>query len=210
MATAHGRKLACDLILTHFGDIVHVGFQFFFFLFSIFHKFSIGMCHVCVYVFVVNWYSVVRHWQRICCRWPAWTNLLKSKENFAFSPVAANINYLNFECGMRNQEISMCLALASDTVTYVELNLCYGVVQKVCRCLVNGGPLSIGDIGRLAEVNPHEVENSIVVLLQHNCVQGFKRQQQEDGNAGKNPSQSSPVLDSSVLRHWCQFGVTPT
>ena len=53
MATAHGRKLACDLILTHFGDIVHVGFQFF--LFSIFHKFSIGMCHECVYVFVYNW-----------------------------------------------------------------------------------------------------------------------------------------------------------
>ena len=111
---------------------------------------------------------------------------------------------------MRNQEISICLAVASDTVTYVELNLCYGVgcVQKVCRCLVNGGPLSIGDIGRLAEVNPLEVENSIVVLLQHNCVQGFKAQQQEDGSAGKNPSQSSPVLNSSVVRHWCQFGVT--
>lgn len=82
-------------------------------------------------------------------------------------------------------------------------------MQKVCRCLVNGGPLSIGDIGRLAEVNPPEVENSIVVLLQHNCVQGFKAQQQEDGNAGKNPSQYSPVLNSSVLRHWCQFRVTP-
>lgn len=168
-----------------------------FFLFSIFHKFSIGMCHVCVYVVVVNWYSVVRHWQRSCCRWLAWTNLLKCKENLAFSPVAANfkhsLNYLDFELGMRNQEISMCLALASDTVTYVELNLCYGIgcVQKVCRCLVNGGPLSIGDIGRLAEVNPLEVENSIVVLLQHNCVQGFKAQQQEDGNAGKNPSQYS-------------------
>lgn len=84
----------------------------------------------------------------------------------------------------------MCLAVASDTLTYVELNLCYGVacVQKVCKCLVHGGPLSIGDIGRLAELNPREVESSIVVLLQHNCVQGFKAQQEEeeeDGNAGK-------------------------
>jgi hypothetical protein len=95
-----------------------------FFLFSKFHKSSIGMCHVCVNVVVVNWYSVVRHWQRSCCRWLAWTNLLKSKEYLAFSPVTANfkhsLNYLDFEFGMRNQEISMCLARASDTVTYVE------------------------------------------------------------------------------------------
>lgn len=97
MATAHGRKLACDLILTHFGDVVHVGFQFF-------QNFSIGMCHVCVYVFVVNWYSVVRYWQSSCCRWLSWTKILKSKEKLDCRPISSihlTMWTSNLVCGIK-------------------------------------------------------------------------------------------------------------
>ncbi|KAG6557419.1 hypothetical protein Mapa_000688 [Marchantia paleacea] len=48
------------------------------------------------------------------------------------------------------------------------------LVEKVCRCLVYKGPLVLAEIARYTEMNASQLRNCLLVLVQHNCVQGFK------------------------------------
>ncbi|KAL2652424.1 hypothetical protein R1flu_020552 [Riccia fluitans] len=60
------------------------------------------------------------------------------------------------------------------------------LVEKVCRCLVYKGPLVLPEIARYTEMNPTQLKNSILVLVQHNCIQGYKLFQEAAGpNAPK-------------------------
>uniref|UniRef100_A0A0E0C625 DNA-directed RNA polymerase III subunit RPC3 n=1 Tax=Oryza meridionalis TaxID=40149 RepID=A0A0E0C625_9ORYZ len=44
---------------------------------------------------------------------------------------------------------------------------------KVCRCLLRHGALPLQEIVRRLELSPGQVKNSLLVLIQHNCVQAF-------------------------------------
>ncbi|KAG0576372.1 hypothetical protein KC19_5G074800 [Ceratodon purpureus] len=48
------------------------------------------------------------------------------------------------------------------------------VVERVVECLINRGPLAFGDISRYSELGSEAVKSSILVLIQHSCVQAFK------------------------------------
>ncbi|KAA8529773.1 hypothetical protein F0562_034127 [Nyssa sinensis] len=52
------------------------------------------------------------------------------------------------------------------------------IVAKVCECLLRKGTLSLGQIVRLTELSRENVKNSLLVLIQHNCVQAFTIQQE--------------------------------
>ncbi|XLS71714.1 hypothetical protein HN51_028579 [Arachis hypogaea] len=47
------------------------------------------------------------------------------------------------------------------------------IVAKVCETLFRKGPLSLGEIIRSTELTPEQVKNSLLVLVQHNCVQAY-------------------------------------
>ncbi|XP_062206504.1 uncharacterized protein LOC133908477 isoform X2 [Phragmites australis] len=47
------------------------------------------------------------------------------------------------------------------------------LVSKVCGCLLRHGALSLQDIVRRLELSPGQVKNSLLVLIQHSCVQAF-------------------------------------
>ncbi|XP_020264045.1 DNA-directed RNA polymerase III subunit RPC3 isoform X2 [Asparagus officinalis] len=54
------------------------------------------------------------------------------------------------------------------------------LVSKVCECLLNRGSLSFQELVRFAELDPDDksrnsllVKKSLLVLIQHNCVQAF-------------------------------------
>lgn len=79
-----------------------------FFLFSKFHKSSIGMCHVCVNVVVVNWYSVVRYWQRevvagglLGLTYLKVKNILLSAQSLPISSIHLTIWTSNSECAIK-------------------------------------------------------------------------------------------------------------
>uniref|UniRef100_A0A5B7AVW8 DNA-directed RNA polymerase III subunit RPC3 n=1 Tax=Davidia involucrata TaxID=16924 RepID=A0A5B7AVW8_DAVIN len=52
------------------------------------------------------------------------------------------------------------------------------IVAKVCECLLCKGTLSLGQIVRFTELSRENVKNSLLVLIQHNCVQAFAIQQE--------------------------------
>ena len=45
--------------------------------------------------------------------------------------------------------------------------------QKVCGCLLRHGALSLHEIVRRLELSRGQVKNSLLVLIQRNCVQAF-------------------------------------
>ncbi|XP_035819642.1 LOW QUALITY PROTEIN: DNA-directed RNA polymerase III subunit RPC3-like [Zea mays] len=47
------------------------------------------------------------------------------------------------------------------------------IVSKVCGCLLRNGALSLQDIVRRLELSPGQVKNSLLILIQHNCVQAY-------------------------------------
>ncbi|KAJ0986106.1 hypothetical protein J5N97_004462 [Dioscorea zingiberensis] len=47
------------------------------------------------------------------------------------------------------------------------------LVGKVCECLLRRGTLSLLEIIRFTELSSSQVKNSILVLIQHSCVQAF-------------------------------------
>ncbi|KAF6155504.1 hypothetical protein GIB67_017859 [Kingdonia uniflora] len=51
------------------------------------------------------------------------------------------------------------------------MSLISSFLQKVCDCLLRKGTLSLQDITRYAELPSKVVENCLLVLIQHNCVQ---------------------------------------
>ncbi|XP_066306780.1 uncharacterized protein [Miscanthus floridulus] len=47
------------------------------------------------------------------------------------------------------------------------------IVSKVCGCLLRYGALSLLEIVRRLELSPRQVKNSLLILIQHNCVQAY-------------------------------------
>ena len=45
--------------------------------------------------------------------------------------------------------------------------------QKVCETLLRKGPLTLRLLIRFTELTPSQVNNSLLILIQHNCVQAF-------------------------------------
>ncbi|XP_019442130.1 PREDICTED: DNA-directed RNA polymerase III subunit RPC3 isoform X1 [Lupinus angustifolius] len=55
------------------------------------------------------------------------------------------------------------------------------IVANVCDNLLRKGPLTLEQLIRFTELKREQVKNSLLVLVQHNCVQPFQNQQQQDG-----------------------------
>ncbi|PRQ23208.1 putative RNA polymerase III Rpc82, C -terminal [Rosa chinensis] len=49
-------------------------------------------------------------------------------------------------------------------------------VAKVCETLLKSGPLNLGDLIRSTTLTPQQVKNSLLILVQHNCVQPFTQE----------------------------------
>lgn len=47
-------------------------------------------------------------------------------------------------------------------------------VAKVCQTLVFKGQHALPDLGRVTELTPPQLRNCLLVLSQHNCVQGYR------------------------------------
>lgn len=48
------------------------------------------------------------------------------------------------------------------------------LVAKVIRCLLFRGHMSLPDLARFSEINTNQLRNCLLVLVQHNCIQGFR------------------------------------
>ncbi|KAF1880504.1 hypothetical protein Lal_00011562 [Lupinus albus] len=55
------------------------------------------------------------------------------------------------------------------------------IVANVCENLLRKGPLTLEQLIRFTELKREQVKNSLLVLVQHNCVQPFRNQDQQDG-----------------------------
>ncbi|XP_028773135.1 DNA-directed RNA polymerase III subunit RPC3 isoform X1 [Neltuma alba] len=52
------------------------------------------------------------------------------------------------------------------------------LVAKVCECLLRRGTLTLEQLVRFTELTKEQVKNSLLVLVQHNCVQAFILEQE--------------------------------
>ncbi|KAK9286948.1 hypothetical protein L1049_015356 [Liquidambar formosana] len=52
------------------------------------------------------------------------------------------------------------------------------LVAKVCECLLRKGILTLQEVVRHTKLNPQNVTKCLLVLIQHNCVQAFRMEQQ--------------------------------
>ncbi|XP_024162155.2 DNA-directed RNA polymerase III subunit RPC3 isoform X2 [Rosa chinensis] len=50
------------------------------------------------------------------------------------------------------------------------------LVAKVCETLLKSGPLNLGALIRSTALTPQQVKNSLLILVQHNCVQPFTQE----------------------------------
>lgn len=76
------------------------------------------------------------------------------------------------------------------------------LVGKVCSCLVHKGTLTLPEIARFTELTPAQLKNCLLVLIQHNCVQAFKFEQEEGTGpaAARNFTQYVAFIDSILHR----------
>ncbi|PPR91856.1 hypothetical protein GOBAR_AA28824 [Gossypium barbadense] len=76
------------------------------------------------------------------------------------------------------------------------------LVAKVCECLLRKGPLTLQAIVRSTELTSSQVKNSLLVLIQHNCVQAFILDQTgEHGDGAKQSTQYIALLDN-IIQRW--------
>uniref|UniRef100_A0A0D9YD52 DNA-directed RNA polymerase III subunit RPC3 n=1 Tax=Oryza glumipatula TaxID=40148 RepID=A0A0D9YD52_9ORYZ len=84
------------------------------------------------------------------------------------------------------------------------------LVSKVCRCLLRHGALPLQEIVRRLELSPGQVKNSLLVLIQHNCVQAFNAPR---GNGDKTVTHYLAIFDNiseALLEGLLQNGsITP-
>ncbi|KAL5744618.1 hypothetical protein ACOSQ2_027734 [Xanthoceras sorbifolium] len=79
------------------------------------------------------------------------------------------------------------------------------LVSKVCECLLRRGPLSRSNIKRYTELSDDQIKNSLLVLIQHNCVQGFAVEQPGGfGEASRVVTQYLVLFDN--ILHRMRFG----
>lgn len=76
------------------------------------------------------------------------------------------------------------------------------IVGKVCSCLVHKGTLTVPEIARFTELTPAQLKNCLLVLIQHNCVQAFKIEQEEGAGpaAARSFTQYVAFIDSILHR----------
>lgn len=75
------------------------------------------------------------------------------------------------------------------------------LVAKVCQCLLQKGTLTLGEIIRFSDLTPQQVKNSLLVLIQHNCVQAFAIEQEGAfGEAPKVVTQYLLVFENIIHR----------
>ncbi|XP_059432514.1 uncharacterized protein LOC132165849 isoform X1 [Corylus avellana] len=73
------------------------------------------------------------------------------------------------------------------------------VVAKVCENLLQRGPLTLQLIVQLTELTPQQVTSSLLILIQHNCVQAFSLEQQGGLEDGPKADTQYMVLFSNIL-----------
>ncbi|KAG2715889.1 hypothetical protein I3843_03G102000 [Carya illinoinensis] len=66
------------------------------------------------------------------------------------------------------------------------------LVAKVCENLLRRGPLTLQLIVRYTELTPQQVKNSLLILIQHNCVQAFSYEQ--DGGLEDGPKSNTQYM----------------
>ncbi|XP_039815778.1 uncharacterized protein LOC120678585 isoform X2 [Panicum virgatum] len=71
------------------------------------------------------------------------------------------------------------------------------LVSKVCGCLLRHGALSLHEIVRRLELSPGQVKNSLLILIQHNCVQAFST---PIGSRGKTATVYLAIFDNVLHR----------
>ncbi|MED6224999.1 hypothetical protein PIB30_089501 [Stylosanthes scabra] len=73
------------------------------------------------------------------------------------------------------------------------------IVAKVCETLLRKGPLSLGESIRCTELTPEQVKNSLLVLVQHNCVQAYIPADQFRGEDGSTVTVEYLALFDNVI-----------
>ncbi|KAK4571614.1 hypothetical protein RGQ29_030141 [Quercus rubra] len=66
------------------------------------------------------------------------------------------------------------------------------LVAKVCENLLRRGPLTLQQVIRYTELTPQQVKNSLLILIQHNCIQAFSFESQ--GGFGDGPKANTQYL----------------
>jgi len=66
--------------------------------------------------------------------------------------------------------LTLPLSLIADSCNILLIFLC---IQNVAEKLLNNGPLTLELVARYTELSNEHVKNSLLVLIQHNCVQAF-------------------------------------
>ncbi|KAG0555076.1 hypothetical protein KC19_12G142600 [Ceratodon purpureus] len=73
------------------------------------------------------------------------------------------------------------------------------LVQKVVKELAYRGPLALQDIARFSGLNAAALKSSILVLVQHSCVQAFKVEHEGVGTAPARTSTSYVAISDNIL-----------
>ncbi|XP_028800046.1 uncharacterized protein LOC114755336 isoform X2 [Neltuma alba] len=69
--------------------------------------------------------------------------------------------------------------------------------RHLCECLLRRGPLTLEQLVRLTELTKEQVKNSLLVLVQHNCVQAFILEQ--EGREGSRVNTQYLALFDNIL-----------
>ncbi|OMO97858.1 RNA polymerase III Rpc82, C -terminal [Corchorus olitorius] len=75
------------------------------------------------------------------------------------------------------------------------------LVAKVCECLLRRGPLTLQALVKFTELSSSQVKNSLLVLIQHNCVQAFLPEPGDHGDADKLNTQYIVLFDN-IIHRW--------
>ncbi|XP_031502306.1 uncharacterized protein LOC116265665 [Nymphaea colorata] len=73
------------------------------------------------------------------------------------------------------------------------------IVGKVCNCLLEKGALTIQDLARFTKLKPSQLKNSLLVLIQHNCVQAFTRSTDDGSSATQRVLTEYVALFDNIL-----------
>ncbi|XWS48449.1 hypothetical protein CRYUN_Cryun13aG0077900 [Craigia yunnanensis] len=76
------------------------------------------------------------------------------------------------------------------------------LVAKVCECLLRKGPLTLQVIVRFTELTSSQVKNSLLVLIQHNCVQAFIQEQPGNHGDGAKLNTQYIALFNNIINRW--------
>ncbi|XP_048326847.2 uncharacterized protein LOC107414510 isoform X2 [Ziziphus jujuba] len=74
------------------------------------------------------------------------------------------------------------------------------LVAKVCENLLKRGPLTLQQLVRFTELTSVQVKNSLLILIQHNCVQAFSAEQPDDIVNGQIQTQYLALFDNILHR----------